>query len=72
MGTGLSEGVFWRDMGVINLPSKQPILNLTGGAEFALAKMLPKGYTSQVNLTISDDFPWAQAIVIISCVPSVC
>jgi holo-[acyl-carrier protein] synthase len=66
LGTGLSKGVFWRDMGVINLPSGQPTLKLTGGALARLQAITPKGYIAQINLTITDDFPLAQAIVIIS------
>jgi len=67
LGTGLRRGVFWRDMGVVNLPSGRPTLKLTGGAAIALAEIVPQGYQPQIDLTITDDFPWAQAIVIISC-----
>lgn len=65
LGTGLSQGVFWRDMGVVNLPSGQPTMELTGGAATRLAKILPPGHRGVVHLTITDDFPLAQAFVII-------
>lgn len=69
LGTGLRQGVFWRDMGVINLPSGRPTLRLTGGAADRLAAITPTGMTARIDLTITDDFPLAQAIVIISAVP---
>lgn len=68
LGTGLNGGVFWRDMGVINLPSGKPTLKLTGGALKRLEKITPPGMRAQIDLTITDDFPLAQAIVIISAV----
>lgn len=68
LGTGLSRGVFWRDMGVVNLPSGRPTLQLTGGAARQLATLTPEGYEARIDLTITDDFPLAQAIVIISAV----
>lgn len=68
LGTGLRRGVFWRDMGVVNLRSGAPTLELTGGAREQLDRITPKGYRAQINLTISDDFPWAQALVIISAI----
>ena len=70
LGTGLNHGVFWRDMGVINLPSGKPTLKLTGGALARLEAMTPKGMVAQIDLTITDDFPQAQAIVIISANPA--
>jgi holo-[acyl-carrier protein] synthase len=66
LGTGFRRGVFWRDMGVVNLPSGRPTLALTGGAERVLRELTPKGYEVRIDLTITDDFPTAQAIVIIS------
>ncbi|MGI9409976.1 MAG: holo-ACP synthase [Hyphomicrobiaceae bacterium] len=69
LGTGMRRGVFWRDMGVVNLPGGRPTLKLTGGAARQLATMVPPDYTAQIDLTLTDDFPWAQAIVIISAVP---
>jgi holo-[acyl-carrier protein] synthase len=69
LGTGLSAGVFWRDMGVVNLPSGQPTLYLTGGAAQRLGQLLPPGHEAQINLTITDDFPMAHAMVIISARP---
>ena len=70
LGTGLRKGVFWRDMGVVNLPSGRPTLVLTGGALQQLARITPAGYTARIDLTITDDWPTAQAIVIISAVAS--
>ncbi|WP_182085641.1 holo-ACP synthase [Aureimonas sp. ME7] len=69
LGTGLSQGVFWRDMGVVNLPSGQPTMALTGGAAERLARMLPEGHRGVIHLTITDDFPLAQAFVIIEALP---
>lgn len=66
LGTGFRQGVFWRDMGVVNLPSGRPTLELTGGALQALADLTPEGHEVRIDLTITDDFPMAQAIVIIS------
>ena len=68
LGTGLSNGVFWRDMGVINLPGGKPGLHLTGGALRRLEELTPEGHMAQIDLTITDDFPLAQAIVVISAV----
>ncbi len=70
LGTGLSQGVFWRDMGVVNLPSGKPTMMLTGGAEKRLRSLIPDGHRAQIDVTITDDFPLAQAIVIISAVPA--
>src|SRR5215471_19873256 len=69
MGTGFRQGVFWRDMGVVNLPSGKPTLALTGGAAARLAAITPPGMVAQIDLTITDDDPQAQAIVIISALP---
>lgn len=68
LGTGLRNGVFWRDMGVVNLPSGAPTLELTGGAAKRLAEITPKGMKAEISLTLTDDYPLAQAIVIISAV----
>ncbi len=65
LGTGLRHGVFWRDMGVVNLPSGQPTMKLTGGAAERLAKITPPGKTAFIHLTITDEYPLAQAFVII-------
>ena len=70
LGTGFRRGVFWKDMGVINLPTGQPTLELTGGALLRMQAMIPSGHTPQINLTLTDDFPWVQAIVIISANPA--
>ena len=66
LGTGIRRGVFFRDMGVVNLPSGQPTLKLTGGAAERLAAMTPTGMTPDIHLTITDDHPWAQAMVLIT------
>ena len=68
LGTGLRKGVFWRDMGVANLPSGQPTMVLTGGAAEQLRRLTPPGCQARVNVTLTDDFPLAQAIVVISSV----
>jgi holo-[acyl-carrier protein] synthase len=68
LGTGLNHGVFWRDMGVVNLPGGKPTMALTGGALKRLEKLTPPGHRAQIDLSITDDFPHAQAIVIISAV----
>lgn len=65
LGTGLSRGVFWRDMGVVNLPGGKPTMALTGGAAKRLQELVPDGHEADIHLTITDDFPLAQAIVII-------
>ena len=70
LGTGLSGGVFWRDMGVVNLPSGKPTLMLTGGAAKRLASLVPPGHRAEIHLTLTDDFPLAQALVIIEAVPA--
>lgn len=69
LGTGIAQGVFWRDMGVINLPSGKPTMLLTGGAGERLAAMMPEGHRPVIHLTITDDFPYAQAFVIIEACP---
>ena len=68
LGTGFRQGVFWRDMGVVNSPSGRPTLQLTGGAARALEQLTPEGHEVRIDLSITDDFPTAQAIVIISAV----
>ena len=70
LGTGVPRrGVHWRHMGVVNLPSGKPTLALTDGAKKRLAELTPKGMTAQIDVTLTDDYPLAQAIVIISAVP---
>lgn len=69
LGTGLSKGVFWRDMGVVNLPGGQPTMRLTGGAAARLSRMTPPNLSSFIHLTITDDYPLAQAFVIIEALP---
>jgi holo-[acyl-carrier protein] synthase len=66
LGTGFRHGVFWRDMGVVNLPSGQPTLQLAGGAAARLAQITPAGHKAQIHLSMTDDHPWAQAIVLIT------
>jgi holo-[acyl-carrier protein] synthase len=69
LGTGFRKGVFWRDMGVVNMPSGKPTMQLTGGALKRLEEITPEGMEAQIDLTITDDGPMAQAIVIISANP---
>jgi holo-[acyl-carrier protein] synthase len=69
LGTGFRAGVFWRDLGVVNLSSGQPTLRLTGGAAARLAAITPAGHAAQVALTMTDEFPYAQAMVVITAVP---
>ena len=69
LGTGLSNGVYWRDMGVVNAPSGKPTMILTGGAKKWLQSMMPEGHSPVIHLTITDDHPWAQAFVIIEALP---
>ena len=69
LGTGLNKGVFWRDMGVVNLPGGKPTMALTGGAAMRLKELTPDGFVAKIDLTITDDHPWAQAIVLITAVP---
>ncbi|MCT7375986.1 holo-ACP synthase [Chelativorans salis] len=71
LGTGLSRGVFWRDMGVVNLPGGKPTMQLTGGAAARLEAIMPPGHKALVHVTITDDFPLAQAFVIIEAVADV-
>ena len=65
LGTGLAQGVFWRDMGVVNLRSGQPTLALTGGAAARLEAMTPRGRIARIHLSLTDDHPYAQAFVVI-------
>jgi holo-[acyl-carrier protein] synthase len=69
LGTGIRSGVWWRDMGVINLPSGRPTMALSGGAKRRLEAMTPPGYEARIDLTITDEGPMAQALVIISADP---
>ena len=69
LGCGISDGVFFKDMGVVNRPGGQPELELTGGAARRLEAMLPAGTRPKIHLTITDDFPLAQAFVIIEALP---
>jgi len=66
LGTGLRNGVFWRDMGVVNLRSGRPTMLLTGGAAAQLKRITPPGFTARIDVTLTDDFPQAQAVVLIS------
>ena len=69
LGTGFRRGVFMRDMGVVNMRGGKPTLALTGGALARLQELTPPGMTAQIDLTLTDEYPLAQAIVIISAVP---
>src|SRR3954467_4264633 len=70
LGTGIRQGVWWRDMGVVNLPGGRPTMRLTGGALARLAALTPEGMEARIDLSITDDWPMAQAFVIISAVPA--
>jgi holo-[acyl-carrier protein] synthase len=70
LGTGMRSCVYWRDMGVVNAPSGRPTLALTGGAAERLALITPSGMTAVVHLTLTDDWPWAQAFVVIEALPA--
>jgi holo-[acyl-carrier protein] synthase len=69
LGTGLRAGVFWRDMGVVNLPSGRPTMKLTGGALKRLQAITPPGYEARIDVSVTDEGPLAQAFVVISAVP---
>lgn len=68
LGTGFRKQVFWRDMGVVNEPSGRPTMVLAGGAQRQLQAITPQGYEPVIHITLSDDLPWAHAVVIISAV----
>ena len=69
LGTGLRMGVAWREMGVVNLRSGQPTMQITGGAAERLIRLTPPGMQARVHVTITDDHPWAQAFVVIEALP---
>lgn len=71
LGTGFRKGVFWRDLGVVNDPSGKPTIVMTGGAAQRLASLIPAGMRPEIALTITDEYPMAEALVIISAVPDV-
>ena len=70
LGTGMRHGVFWRDMGVVNLRSGQPTMALTRGAKARLDALLPPGTAARIHLSLTDEPPYAQAFVVIEAVPS--
>ena len=70
LGTGIRQGVWWRDMGVVNLPGGRPSMRLTGGALARLEAMTPTGFTARIDLTMTDDWPLAQAFIVISAEPT--
>ena len=70
LGTGLGHGVYWRDMGVVNLPSGKPTMHLTGGAALRLQALTPGGHRAVIHLTLTDEYPFAQAHVIIEALPA--
>lgn len=70
LGTGIRRGVFWRDMGVANLSSGKPTMALTGGALGRLNEIVPEGMIAQIDVSLTDDYPMAQAIVLISAIPA--
>ena len=70
LGTGFRDSVFWRDIGVVNLPSGQPTLALTGGAKARLDRITPPGMVAEIHLTMTDEPPLAQAMVLIVALPA--
>jgi holo-[acyl-carrier protein] synthase len=70
LGTGIRAGVWWRDMGVVNLPGGRPTMELTGGAKRRLQAITPKGHEARIDVTISDEGPMAHAFVVISAIPA--
>ncbi len=70
LGTGFRRGVFWRDLGVVNLPSGRPTMRLTGGARRRLDEITPAGMTARLDVTLTDEPPLAQAVVIITATPA--
>ena len=70
LGTGFRRGVFWKDMGVVNEPSGKPTMVLTGGARAQLDSLVPAGHKARIHLTITDDFPYAHAFVMIEALPA--
>ncbi|MEW6639994.1 MAG: holo-ACP synthase [Pseudomonadota bacterium] len=70
LGTGIRLGVWWRDMGVVNLPGGRPTMHLTGGARTRLDALVPAGFQARIDLSITDDWPLAQAFVVISAIPA--
>ena len=69
LGTGFRAGVFWKDMGVVNEPSGKPTMQLTGGARDHLDRITPSGHATRIHVTITDDFPYAHAFVMIEALP---
>ncbi|RCL03102.1 MAG: holo-[acyl-carrier protein] synthase [Candidatus Tokpelaia sp. JSC189] len=69
LGTGITAAVWWRDLGVINLPSGKPGMELVGHARMLIECLLPTGHEAIIHLTITDDYPWAQALVVIEALP---
>lgn len=70
LGTGFRKGVFWRDMGVVNLPTGKPTMRLTGGALDRLNALIPPGMQAQIDVSITDEYPQAHVIVLISAIPA--
>jgi holo-[acyl-carrier protein] synthase len=69
LGTGINQGVWWRDMGVVNLRGGRPTMALTGGALARLKALTPEGFEARIDLSITDEWPMAQAFVVISAEP---
>lgn len=68
LGTGIARGVFWKEMGVVNLPGGKPTMELTGGAQKILESLVPAGHEVRIHLTITDEYPYAQAFVVLEAV----
>ncbi|MQA66449.1 MAG: holo-ACP synthase [Alphaproteobacteria bacterium] len=71
LGTGFRKGIYWSDMGVVNLPGGKPTIALTGGAALRLAEITPEGFEARIDVSLTDEPPMAQAIVVITAVPMV-
>ena len=69
LGTGIARGVSWKEIGVVNLPSGKPTLELKGRALERAEALTPDGMTFRIHITITDDHPWAQAFVVLEAVP---
>ena len=70
LGTGLRMGIAWKDMAVSNLPTGQPVMEVTGWARERLEQMTPEGYVAIIHVSLTDDHPWAQAQVVIEALPA--
>ena len=68
LGIGLRMGISWKEMNITNLQSGKPILKIEGKAQFILKKIIPKGYKARIHVSLTDDYPWAKALVMIEAI----